>query len=277
MPDTLAVLVGLVAGVAGLVLPRFLRSTDDALAIGAVALAALLGGAGLAPLAVVAAVGLLMLAGTQTLPIRVGSLAASAVLLGLAVPDSADRWLGVAAVVGVVVVVVSVESAVGVFGSRPTLGLLAWVPVAVYAAVPDTEEITAVGFALGVLAVGHFWGGRNVSTVGLAGFGALIVWASAVGARGREAAFVTVACLAVLVLAPVAHWLRRSIQWRSPAGLTLSLLHALAGLLVARWAGLGRDVGVAATRAVIVSAIVLVVGTALIVMSPGTDTQSDAG
>ncbi len=277
MPDTLAVLVGLVAGVAGLLLPGLLRSTDDALAIGAVVLAALLGGAGLAPLAVVPAVGLVVLAGGQTLPIRVGSMVAAAALLGLAVPDPADRWLGVAAVVGVVVVVISVESAVGVFGSRPTLVLLAWVPVAVYAAVPDTEEITAVGFALGVLAVGHLWGGRNVSTVGLAGFGALIVWASAVGARGREAAFVTVACFAVLVLAPVAHRLRRSIQWRTPAGLSLTLLHVFAGLLVARWAGLGRDVGDAATRAVLVSAIVLGVGTALIVVSPVSDAQRDAG
>jgi len=165
-----------------------------------------------------------------------------------------------------------VQFDVGSLGPRTTLALLAWVPFAVYGAVPDTEEITAVAVALAVLAAGHLSGSRQISAAGLGALAALVVWAAAVGARGREAAFVTVACFGVLALGPVVSWLKRRVEWRSASGLALALAHVMGGVVVARWAGLGRDVGAASLRALAVGALVAIVGGLAIAASPAAET-----
>ena len=58
MPDTLAVLAGMVVAVAVLAVPSVLRTIDDRVLVGAVVCALMLGGTGYAPLGVVVAVAL---------------------------------------------------------------------------------------------------------------------------------------------------------------------------------------------------------------------------
>ena len=113
---------------------------------------------------------------------------------------------------GAVAVVVALSAP-----SRPAF-LDAWVVVFAAAAVggflalPDTERIAFVGGVMAAVVVAVVvLRRRSVSSLGLALAGALVVWAGAVDARGRPAAFVSVlAPLTLLVaLALVARWSRR--------------------------------------------------------------------
>ncbi len=269
MPDAVNVVMGVVAGLSGLILPRVLRNTGDGVAVAAVVTAALLGGTGFAPLAVLLAVGLLLVGGVLSTGYRLVVVLVAAVLLGQAMPTAAADWLGWVTVAAVVVAIPMVETGRRAFGPKPLLLMLAWVPIAIYAAVPDTEQITTVAVALAVVAVGQVAFGRDPSRGGLAAFVALIVWATSVGAHGRDAAIVgALGCFAVLILGPFLRLLRRRIRWWSPVGVAMAALHLGGAVAAARLAGIRHDMGDATTRTAVVTGLVLLVGEFLVWASP---------
>lgn len=269
MPDTVNVLMGVIAGFSGLVLPRVLRNTGDGVAVAAVVTAALLGGTGFAPLAVLLAVALILVGGVLPTGYRVVAILAAALLLGLAMPTAAADWLGWVTAGAVIVAIPMVETGRRGFGPFPLLLMLAWVPIAIYVAVPDTEQITTVAVALAVVALGQVVGGREPSPGGVAAFVALTVWASSVGAHGRDAAIVgALGCFAVLILGPFLRLVRRCIKWWSPVGVAMAALHLGGAVAAARVAGIRHDMGDAVTRTAVVTGLVLLVGELLVWRSP---------
>lgn len=255
MPDQLPVVVGLIAGVSGLALPRMLRSSSDAVLAAAVVLAVLMVGTDLAPLSAGVGVALLVvgLQPGRSFGIRAGGVILGSLALGFAMPSAAPEGLGVVTVVFGILAGAVVAVAVWRLGPRPALWLIAVVPATAYGAVPDTEQVTVVAFTLGVLALGALvWPGLLGSAPGLVVFGPLSVWAIAVGSAGRQAAMASLACFGVLVLAPLWWWGRGRLSWPPWTVAAVALVHVGAGVLAARWAGLGTDVSQGVVRALLV-------------------------
>lgn len=256
MPDLLAVLVGLLGGVAAVVLPRVLRSANDPIALGTVVVAVAAGVTGLAPLAPAVAVGLVIVAGSAPPRVGVPIVVAGGLLAGLAMPSGTPghlRW-----VVPIVVLVVLRQSHRGRGAVAPWSLLWLWTIAAagIHLAVPDTEQIVGVGVMVALLAAATTLGlvvapppdETSYLTVPL-----LVVWAAGVGAAGRPAAFAgAMGALGLLWALPL--WRR---GYRYPTPVLLGVQTGLA-LVAARVAGVGRSTG----PAWLVAAIVVMVAMA---------------
>lgn len=278
MPDGLALAVGVLAGLAGLALPRVLRSTDDSLAVAAVVLSVLMWGTDLAPFAVVLAVGLVLAWDFVAPGPGLVVLVLAGVLFGLSMRTGAEDWLGLLTGAAVVVAVWLSVAAIRAFGQLGTAFLLVSVPFTVYGSVPDTEQITGVAVALAIVVIGVALGPLQVTDRGLHAFAALTVWATAAGALGRHASMVgSLACFGFLLTGWLWWAFRRRLLWRAWIAVPILPLQVLAGVVAARWAGLGSDVEVAAQRALLVAAGVGVVALLAVLLSPrvrGHEAQS---
>ncbi|MGI9577630.1 MAG: hypothetical protein ACR2OH_05495 [Microthrixaceae bacterium] len=269
MPDTLAVLAGAVAAAAALVLPFVLRSTGDRATVGAVVCAAVLGGTGYAPLGLLVATALVLMSWRAPILVRVGSVLLAAVLFGAALPKAADAWLGLLVAAAVLAAMRVVHKARVPFGSAATLAMLAWVPIAAYGAVPDTEHVTVVGVAVAVVALAELVAGGRPSAAGTAAFVGLIVWSIGAGAAGREAAAIgALGCFALLLLGPVARLTGRSVRWLSVSGVSLAALHAVTAVVAARFAGLEQGAATAAWKLLVVLVPALALGLVLVMLAP---------
>ena len=269
MPDTLALLAGMVAAVAVVAVPSVLRTIDDRALVGAVVCALMLGGTGYAPLGVVRAVALLVVGWRTTLVLRVGIVVLAAVMFGAAMPTGADTWLGLLVAVSVLAALRLVHKARVPFGPAPALALLAWVPVAAYGAVPDTEQITVVAVAMAATAAVVLVTRETPGAAGTAGFVGLVVWAIGAGAAGREAAAIgALGCFGVLFAGPVAGLARRTVRWSSARGALLVGLHLACGVGAARYAGLEQTAGSALWRVIVVVVPTVAVSVAVILTAP---------
>lgn len=269
MPDTLAWMAGLVAAVAVVAVPSVLRTIDDRALVGAVVCALMLGGTGYAPFGVVVAVALLVLGWSTVFVLRVGIVVLAAVIFGAAMPTGADTWLGVLVAVSVLAALRLVHKARVPFGPAPTLALLAWVPVAAYGAVPDTEQVTVVAVALVATAAVLVVTKETPGAGGTAGFVGLVVWAIGAGAAGREAAAIgALGCFGVLLAGPVARLTRHKVTWSSGRGALLVGLHLACGVAAARYAGLEQTAGDALWRVMAVVLPTLAISIVLILTAP---------
>ena len=119
--------------------------------------------------------------------LRVAAIVCAAWIVGSEWPFSALEyysWLAASAVVALAAIGRTSRAA---FGTVETLALLVWVPLAAYLAVPDTEEVTAIGVAFAV-AVAVAWLTGQAPTAGeLDAVGVAVVWAILLGGRGRWA------------------------------------------------------------------------------------------
>lgn len=196
--------------------------------------------------------------------VRWGVVVAAALLVASDRWPPAERWLGVVAALAVVVLVWLAGAARQTMGDRTTYALVAWVPASAYLAVPDTEEVTAVAVAAGLVGVAVLWRDVAVRAGGIDALVVWVVWAAMTGARGREASIVVVGAAATLLVAPVLVAAQRRVRWGLPSAVGVALVAWLGGVVLPRWAGLGPDVGAAVARSAVV-AIAMAVGVAMLV------------
>jgi hypothetical protein len=277
MPDTVPLLVGLIAGVAGALVTtrpnKWLGPTEAAVATLAVVgwAADVLSPLAVAAIAVPLAVG--KWPGVDTAP----ALLISAGLVMLDTPSAAEDWLGVTAAAAVIVIGLLTRPATTLYGSRATLAMVASMAAVAYLAVPDTEEVTAVAAALGIVAAATALAGIRPKASAVDAAVVATVWAVMTGARGREASVVVLAAAMLLLIAPLA-WLGvKRVQWRTPTGTILALLHLAGGVAVARYAGLGSDVSESVIRAVLVTVPVTLLGAILLVVGGVKSRDSESG
>ncbi len=145
--------------------------------------------------------------------------------------------------------------------------LLAVGVAGMFVTLPDTEEILVV-FGVAVALMVLAWP-KAVGSLGAAGIYPLLgvlAWVIAVGGRGRESAVIgATACLALLVVEPLARWWRQRTLldripkrwWGAPV---VGGAHLVVVLLVARVAGLRAT----ASSAAVVAGLVLVTATVLL-------------
>jgi hypothetical protein len=150
----------------------------------------------------------------------------------------------------------------------PGITLLVVTAVGMYATVPDTEAVAAaVGVVLPFLVLG--WPLR-VATLGRPGAAAtiaMLVWAGAVGSRGRPASIIgLVACLGLLVGNPLGRvgFPRLGVRlrgWpRQALILAMAASHALLVIAAARVAGQVSDTALAAVIGAVVAVAAIYVG-----------------
>jgi len=242
-----------------------MRSTSDTAAVAAVDAAAMMAGTDLAPLGLVLAVGLILLGWRAGFAIRLMTMALAAVLLGLALPRGAPDWLEIATAASALAAMRVVHKARVPFSPGPTMALLAWVPIAAYGAVPDTEQVTVVAIVVCAVAAGAALAGTRPTPAGTAALVGLVIWAIGVGATGRGAAAIgAYACFGVLWLGPFARMARAHIRWTSSSGIILGLIHVACGVAAARFAGLETSVASATWRVAVVLVPTMVAGAVVV-------------
>jgi hypothetical protein len=177
--------------------------------------------------------------------VRTVVLVPGAVAVGVALPDGFGFRLGAAVALATLIaaplVVVSARR-----DPRLVAVLFAVSAVGLYACVPDTEHArTLMG---GLLAAGLLAADPELAmTPGVSALTGLFVWTAAFGGHGRTGSVVGgIACLGVLVLAPLAGWSRRR---RAPRSVLL-LTHVSYVAYVARVAGFRQTAWAAAALAV---------------------------
>jgi hypothetical protein len=155
--------------------------------------------------------------------------------------------------------------------------LLALTVVAVFVAVPDTEEAATLLGATAVIALRAWPVGRlRIDPAGAAATTALLAWVVAVGGRGRPPSIVgAMAGLGLLAAAPVGRWLRRSMPRpaRQPLHWTASALaaHGVLALILARTAGTTTHLAVAVPIALVGATAAVASAWLLAVRSPEPD------
>jgi hypothetical protein len=188
----------------------------------------------------------------------------AAVVASAASLENDVGWVPPVVFVSIVVasiLVVDFDGANARAGLGPVLFAIAL--LAMYTAVPDTEEAAAVaGAALPIALLGAPF---PVAALGAAGAPAavgIIAWVAAVGGRARPGAVIgAIACLGVLLVEPVVRRLRPGLRASSPASplsLRAILIVALDLALVAgtsRVAGLETSGGLAAAISVLLLAV----------------------
>jgi hypothetical protein len=167
----------------------------------------------------------------------------------------------------------------------PTPWLLAITALAVYLAVPDTEQTAPLlGVALPIALLARPF---RLATLGRAGSGSvtvLVVWAAATGGRASDASVVgALACLALLVGLSVGH--ARSVSSvpvpripglpaaSAPSGVAVVLVHGVLALIASRVGAAHATLTRAAVVAIVVVAASIFAGTLL---SPPKDTGEAA-
>lgn len=277
MPEFSMVVLGLAAGLVGLlskfVPPVIRRGVElDPGAVTAGALAVLIPMFDEGPLALVVVVALVMVAASRTVEIAVEVRVGVVVVAGLlAVSDGhrfADWWFEWVSVAAVLLVVYLAVPAVEAFGGRAAAPMLAWSGLSMYVTVPDTEEVTIVASGLVVVAAVAVLTDAKIHAPGLAGLGALLVWAATYGARGREASVVAVLCVAVLLWGPVFVAYGRRVHWKSTWGRVLAGVHVVVALAIARGAGIRDDRMEVAVITVVILAVMALVVPFLVWRSP---------
>jgi hypothetical protein len=168
-----------------------------------------------------------------------------AVAVGVAVPDGFGFRLGAAVALGTIVAAPLVVASAR-RDPRLVAVLFAVSAVGLYVCVPDTEH--ARGLMGGLLAAGLLGVDPELAvTPGVSAVTGLFVWTAAFGGHGRMGSVVGgIACLGVLVLAPLAGWSRRRRASRSVLFLTQVAYVAY----VARVAGFRQTAWAAAALAV---------------------------
>ena len=150
----------------------------------------------------------------------------------------------------------------------PGLTLLAVTAIGIYATVPDTEQVAAaLGVALPLVVLG--WPVRlaTLGRPGAAAAVAMLVWAGAVGARGRPASIVgLVACLGLLAATPVGEVLfpraGTRLEGRGRRSLILVMVtsHVLLVIAASRVVGKVSDPVLAAVIGAVVALAAVLVG-----------------
>jgi len=207
-------------------------------------------------------VGGAMVGGTiGSVPGRSVCLVPGALVVAAALPDGFSFTLR-----AVVVIAITLSAPlVAVTAARDpqlTALLVAVSAVGVYVCVPDTEQAEILlGAAL--VGAGAASSHRLRAVVGIGALIGVYTWTVAVGGHARDGAVVGgLACLGMLVLAPIAAW-RRTGDRRPGA---ILLVHAALVAFVARVAGV-RDSAAAATLLALAAAAVAVATAALLTAS----------
>jgi hypothetical protein len=190
-------------------------------------------------------VGLVLLAGGEWLANEAGSwlarfafLVPGALVLGASLPGGLAFWLRVTTV-GATVLLAPLVVVFAQRGPRVAAALFAVAAVGLYACVPDTEHARAL---LGALLAAGLLGLDPLlpAAPGVSAVTGLFLWTAVLGGHGRPGAVVgAVACLGVLVVAPVAGWAR----------VTRSAPVLLVGVQVALVAFVSRVAGFRQSRA----------------------------
>lgn len=196
-------------------------------------------------------VGLLLLAGGEFLAARADTgltrfafLVPGALVLATAVPDGLGFWLR-ATTVGATVLLAPLVVVFAAREPRVAAVLFAVAAVGLYACVPDTEHARTL---LGALLAAGLLGLDPAlpAAPGASAVTGLFVWTAVVGGHARPGAVVgAIACLGVLVLAPLAGWARVG---RSAPALFLGVQVVLVAF-TSRVAGFRQSRGAAAALA----------------------------
>jgi hypothetical protein len=261
-----AVLAGLVGGAVVVVLVR--RGTTVLAYPFVAVVATLIGfrvGHRLSDLLVVA---LLLIAGGECLAAGAGSWAArfaflvpGALVLAASLPDGIASWLGTTTVVATAMLAPLVV-ALARRDPRVAAVLFAVAGVGLYACVPDTEHArTLLGalLAAGVLGLDP----ALPAAPGASAVTGLFVWTAVVGGQARPGSVVgAIACLGVLVIAPLAGWARV----RSNAPVLLIGVQVALVAFVSRVAGFrqSRSAAVALAIPALLIAFVILAGFAVV-------------
>ena len=256
MPDSAAVLVGLMAGAVG-VLVAFLPLRRWVGPVESTALALAFFGWREDYTSVEFGQAIVLVVVGARLPerfwlLRIGAVLWAAQIVGNEVPrwvDDRIPWVAASAVVAIAALGRLGRST---FGEVPTLLLMTWVPLAAYLATPDTEEVTVVGVAFAVACAVMVVRRLSVAPGATDALAVAMVWAIVIGGRERWPSYVVISAGALLVYAGVLFVAGRQVEWRSRWGAALVALHLVTGVVAARWAALGRDWSVNWSRAVVV-------------------------
>jgi len=221
------------------------RADRDLLVLWAGATAAFLVGLDHAPRTLLLAVAVTVVASIVSDPAaRLALLALGLGGIAVVLPATVGDGLQVGTLVAVAAVGPLLSVAYRRAGLALTLILIGGTAIGVYVNVPDTEQIALIAPGLALLGGGALvlaplrrtsvWFGS------LATVGALVMWAGAVGARGRPASYVAViGALGVLVAEPVAARVRPGTDSHPVVQV---MVHAVAVLVVSRVAS-ERSVG----------------------------------
>lgn len=257
---TEALLVGLVVGVASIVVPWRLRERTDPAALSAVFVAVGLVFLDLASAMVLVGTLVVIVASKLDHSWWVAGLGVALISVSLPgfVPDRIELLVPMVALL----VCASVVFASKAVSPEAILAMTAASALGVFVAVPDTEQIVLVAAAVTVMAAAVWWGFVVIEdSVTIALPLVFIVWAGGSGSRGRPAAFagVTAALGLLWILAWWPSWTRRG------ALVGLLVVHAALVLVASRGAGIldsERNAWLIASGVLAVTALVAVAGRA---------------
>lgn len=250
MPDGLALLVGAIAGVGALFAAEVSRRTIELVTVAVLGLAVLVAFTPIGSVWVPLAMGLVLAGRYVSLSRPEVLVLLGAAVLAVGLPAVAPLWLQVVTGFAAAGAAFVLRSDAEVTGASATLGLGLISCAGIYAAAPDTEQITVVGVAVGIVLVVGFFRAMEIEVPFLVGLA--IMWAAGAGSAGRPAAMIgCLGCLGVLwFIFPVQQWARS----RPGAGGrwlgALTVAHVVTVAVSSRVAGLQDDVVPALVRVV---------------------------